>query len=127
MDYASIKLIHQGAVALSLTGFFIRGGATLAGAGWVRGRPAKTLPHIVDTVLLISALTLAWQLRLNPMGTPWLAAKIVGLLVYIGLGVVALRPGTPRGLRLVAWLAALGTAGWMVSVAMTKSPLGFLV
>lgn len=126
MDYASIKLIHQGAVALSLTGFFIRGAAALAGAGWVRGRLAKTLPHIIDTVLLVSALTLAWQLRLNPMVTPWLMAKIIGLLAYIGLGVVALRPGTSRGLRLAAWLAALATAGWIVSVAITKQPLGFL-
>lgn len=124
MDYFSVKLIHQVAVALSLTGFFVRGAASLAGATWVQGRAAKTLPHLVDTVLLLSALTLAWMLRLTPGNAPWLLAKVAGLVAYVGLGVVALRPGRSRTVRAVAWVAALATAGWIVSVAITKSPLG---
>ena len=77
-------------------------------------------------MLLLSALWLAWSLRLAPAEAPWLLAKIVGLLVYIGLGVVALRPGNPTRLRAGAWLGALAVAAWIVSVAITKSPLGFL-
>ena len=92
MDYATLKLVHQGAVTLSIAGFFARGLGSLAGAAWVRGRAARTLPHVVDTVLLASAIGLAWLLQLNPLTTPWLAAKIAGLLAYIGLGMVALRP-----------------------------------
>ena len=125
MDYATVKLVHQSAVALSLTGFFLRGAASLAGARWVGTRAAKTLPHIVDSVLLLSALTLAWMLRLTPGNAPWLLAKIVGLVVYVGLGVLALRPGRSPGVRAAAWVAALTTAGWIVSVALTKSPFGF--
>ena len=124
MDYFTVKLVHQVAVALSLTGFFVRGAASLAGAGWVQGRAAKTVPHLVDTVLLLSALTLAWMLRLTPGNAPWLLAKIVGLVVYVGLGVVALRPGSSRTLRAAAWVGALATAAWIVSVALTKNPLG---
>ena len=124
MDYFSVKLVHQVAVALSLTGFFVRGAASLAGAGWVQGRAAKTLPHLVDTALLLSALTVAWMLRLTPGNAPWLLAKIVGLVVYVGLGVIALRPGGPRTLRMAAWIGALATAAWIVSVALTKNPLG---
>jgi uncharacterized membrane protein SirB2 len=118
-------MVHQAAVALSLTGFFIRGGASLAGAGWVKSRLAKTLPHVIDSVLLLSGLTLAWSLRLTPANAPWLLAKLAGLVVYVGLGVVALRPGRPAAVRATAWVAALVTAGWIVSVAITKSPLGF--
>jgi uncharacterized membrane protein SirB2 len=125
MDYFTIKLIHQSAVALSIGGFLVRGAASLAGAAWVNERPAKTLPHLIDSVLLLSALMLAWMLRLTPGNAPWLLAKIIGLLVYIGLGVVALRPGRPRSQRLLAWLAALTTVAWIVSVALSKSPLGF--
>jgi uncharacterized membrane protein SirB2 len=124
MDYASIKLIHQSAVALSALGFTIRGWASLQGAAWVGGRSAKTLPHIVDTVLLASALTLAWMLRLNPANSPWLLTKILGLLLYIALGMVALRPGNHRALRTVAWVAALLVLGWIASVALLKSPWG---
>jgi len=111
---------------LSFAGFFARGVGALAGAAWVRGAVARRLPHVVDTVLLVSALLLAWMLRLAPGNAPWLVAKIVGLLLYIALGVVALRPGRPVGLRAAAWLAALLVFGWIVSVALTKNPLGFL-
>jgi len=126
LDYATVKLVHQSAVALSVTGFFVRGVASFAGAGWVRSRAAKSLPHVVDTVLLLSALTLAWMLRLTPGDAPWLLAKIVGLVVYVGLGVVALRPVGSVAVRATAWVAALATVGWIVSVAITKNPRGFL-
>ena len=126
MDYSTVKAIHQSAVALSFAGFFARGLGALGGAAWVRARPAKTLPHVVDSVLLLSALWLAWTLRLNPAGAPWLLAKIVGLVAYIGLGMVALKDGRPPALRATAWLAALLVFGYIVSVALTKSPLGFL-
>ena len=120
MDYVVVKLVHQTAVTLSISGFFIRGAASLSGAQWVGSRAAKTLPHLVDSVLLLSALALAWMLRLTPGNAPWLLAKIVGLVVY------ALRPGRPLKVRAAAWVAALATVGWIVSVAVTKSPLGIL-
>jgi uncharacterized membrane protein SirB2 len=122
MDYAWLKLVHQSAVVLSFVGFFARGLAALGGAAWVRGRAARTLPHAVDTVLLLSALTMAWMLRLTPTAAPWLAAKIAGLLLYIGLGMLALRPGRPPAVRAAAWVAALLVFGWIVAVALTKNP-----
>ncbi len=126
MDYSSIKLIHQSAVALSVSGFFIRGLAALRGAAWVQARWAKSLPQAVDTVLLLSALTLAWIAQLRPDRAPWLLAKIVGLVVYIALGIVALRPGRPPAQRWAAFVAALATVGWIISVALLKTPWGFL-
>jgi uncharacterized membrane protein SirB2 len=53
------------------------------------------------------------------------SAKLIGLLVYIGLGMVALRPGRAKRVRAVAWVAALATVAWIISVAITKNPLGF--
>ncbi|HJV60068.1 MAG TPA: SirB2 family protein, partial [Albitalea sp.] len=116
----------QSAVTLSFAGFLTRGAASLAGASWVSSRAAKTLPHVIDTVLLASAIVLAWMLRLNPATTPWLLAKIIGLLVYIALGMVALKPSRPAPVRAAAWVAALLTFGYIVSVAITKTPLGVL-
>ena len=126
MDYALLKTIHLSAVTLSGAGFFARGLGGLMGAAWVRGRAARTLPHGVDTVLLLSALGLAWMLHLSPGAAPWLLAKIVGLLLYIALGVVALRASRPVAVRAIAFAAALATFGWIVSVAITKNALGLL-
>jgi len=126
MDPLIVKTIHQTAVALSFLGFLARGIGTFTDASWVQARPARTLPHVVDTVLLLSALALAWLYRLDPTTTPWLTAKIAGLAVYIGLGVLALKPGRPRALRVAAWVAALAVFAWIVSVAITKNPAGFL-
>lgn len=125
IDYATVKLVHQAAVVLSLTGFVARGAASLAGAGWVGSRAARTLPHVIDTVLLLSALTLAWMLRLTLDSAPWLVSKIAGLVAYVALGVVALRAHRPLPVRAAAWVGALLTATWIVSVAITKSPAGF--
>ena len=127
MDYAALKLVHQAAVALSLAGFVARGAGMLTGASWIGSRSAKTLPHVVDTMLIVSAIALAWMLRLSPVNAPWIAAKIAGLLVYIALGVVALRAGRTRAIRAAAFVAALLTFGWIVSVAITKDPRGFIV
>lgn len=126
MDYALLKTVHQAAVVLSITGFVARGTGAMAGADWVRSRAAKSLPHVVDSVLLLSALGMAWVASFNPLATPWLLAKIVALLVYIGLGMVALKAGRPPALRVAAGVAAVFTVGYIVSVAVTKSPRGFL-
>jgi uncharacterized membrane protein SirB2 len=126
MDYWLIKTIHQAAVVFSITGFFIRGLASLAGKKWVQSRWARTIPHGVDTVLLLSAITLAFMLRISPLSAPWLMAKVIGLMVYIGLGVVALRPRVGVITRAGSWIGALVTVGWIASVAITKNPLGFI-
>src|SRR5664279_1793465 len=104
LDYATLKLVHQSAVALSVTGFVVRGAASFLGAAWVTGRAARTAPHVVDTVLLLSALTLAWMLRPTPGNAPWLLAKVVGLVAYVALGVLALRPGRSFQVRVAAWV-----------------------
>ena len=127
MEYSTLKLVHESAVAISIAGFAARGIGMLAGATWVRTRGAKTLPHVVDTVLIVSAVVLAWMLGLSPASTPWIAAKIAGLLAYIALGMVALRFGRTRGIRAAAFVAALVTFAWIVSVAITKDPRGFVV
>jgi uncharacterized membrane protein SirB2 len=127
MDYATLKTIHMSAVAISGAGFFARGVGMLNDATWVGHRIAKTVPHVVDTVLIVSAIWLAWLLRLGPSNAPWITAKIVGLLVYIGVGMVALRFGRTKGARAAAWLLAMLTFAYIVSVAITKDPRGFFL
>ena len=126
MDYATIRLIHQSAVVLSGLGFAVRGIASLRGAQWTQSWLAKRLPHIVDTVVLLSAVTLAAMLHLNPAHAPWLMAKILSLLLYIALGMVALRPRFGWKIRATAWALALVVLAWIATVAVLKNPWGFI-
>ena len=66
-----------------------------------------------------------WQV--NPFSLNWLSAKIIALLLYIGLGLVAFRFGRTLQIRLVAFGMALLTAAYILAVAFTKSPLGVAV
>jgi uncharacterized membrane protein SirB2 len=127
MDYSTLKLVHQSAVAISLAGFVARGAGIWAGAAWVRARMAKTLPHVVDTVLIGSAIWLAVILGVSPANAPWITAKIAGLFAYIALGMVAFRFGRTPAIRGGAFALALVTFAYIVSVAITKEPRGFLV
>lgn len=133
MGYTTLKVVHISAATLSVAGFAARGFGVLSGAAWVRHRLTRTLPHVIDTVLLLSALGMLWLVRLSPWALPWLRAKIIGLLIYITLGVLALRaapagrPGRSRTARLVAWIGALAVFGYIVSVAFTKDPRGAVI
>ena len=125
MSYLALKGVHQWLVGLSIGGFVLRALAMAAGVSWVRGRAARTLPHLLDTLLLLSGVWLAWTLRLSPGNAPWLMAKLAGLVAYVVIGALALRARSP-GRRLAALAAALLIVGWMVSVAITKNPWGWL-
>jgi len=124
MDYFVLKAIHISAVCVSLAGFLARGIGRFAGARWVESRLARTLPHLVDSVLLASAIALAVTLRLSPISSTWLLAKIIGVCVYIGLGMVALRLGRTPSTRAIAWLGALLVFAYIVTVAINKNPRG---
>ena len=86
-------------------------------------RWVKVVPHIVDTALLLSAVTLAIQLSISPLSTPWLMAKIVALLLYILLGTIAIKRGKIRKIRLAAWLSAQLVFIYIVAVALTHNPM----
>lgn len=89
-------------------------------------RWVKIMPHVIDTVLLASAIMLAVLIQQNPLADSWLAAKVVGLLVYIGLGMIALRFGKTRTVRVGAWIMAQLVFFYIVLVALTKNPAVFL-
>lgn len=117
-----LKYIHVTSVALSYSLFFARGIWMLRSSPLLQQRWVRVAPHAVDTILLTSAIALAWQLGYSPLEQPWLAAKIVALLLYILLGTIALKRGKTRRIRVLAWLMAQTTFIYIVCVAMTHDP-----
>ncbi|WP_210545641.1 SirB2 family protein [Rhodoferax sp. PAMC 29310] len=121
MDYYAVKTLHISCMVLSITLFVVRGGSALSGYPWRRWGVLRWAPHLVDTVLLSSALWLAWQLGQYPFADAWLTAKVLALLAYIGLGARALGKRTPAGQRPWFYLSALFSVGYIVAVALTHS------
>lgn len=121
-----IKLVHVVCAILSGCGFFIRGVLMVRESAYLQAWPIKILPHVLDTVLLVSAIILASQWGWAALQMPWLLAKIVALLLYIGLGTVALHRGKTKTKRISAWLVALLVFVYILVTAVTKNPLLFL-
>ena len=125
MDYLAVKHVHLAAIAASITFFIVRAFWMALAPARLEQRWVRIVPHVIDTLLLASGVWLAWQLGAAGV-RGWLPAKLGGLVLYIVLGAIALRRGRTRGVRIAAAIAAVVTFAWMASVALSKSPLGFL-
>lgn len=127
--YAALKWLHVGCAVLSLAGFAARGLLMLRGSPLLATRFARIAPHVVDTVLLASALALSWQLGQYPFMHGWLTAKVIALAGYIAFGSIALRRGRTLRVRAAALVLALGCAAYIVAVALARdarAPLAWL-
>jgi uncharacterized membrane protein SirB2 len=124
--YPQVKLAHVAAVVASGALFFLRGAAVQLGAQWAMAAPLRYLSYTIDSVLLTAALMLATMLHQYPFADAWLTVKVLLLVVYIVLGVLALKRGRSPGIRLASWLGALAIFGLIVSVARAHDPLGAL-
>lgn len=124
MSYLALKHLHLTCVVLSGTGFFLRGLWMLLDSPLLQRRWVRIAPHLIDTLLLGSAVAMAVLSAQYPFVQDWLTAKVLGLLVYILCGAVALRRGRTKRQRAVFYLLALAVFAWIVSVALTRDPLG---
>ena len=124
--FAALKLVHMSCAFLSISGFTLRGYWMISGNPLLHSRPARIAPHIVDTLLLATAVGMLFIWRVSPLQVDWLCAKIVVLIAYIGLGMVALRFAKTRRVKTIAWLLALCCAGYIIVVAYSKNPMGFM-
>ena len=123
MPYLAIKYLHVSCALLSGTFFLLRGVWMLRGSALLQARLVRIVPHLIDTLLLATAITLAVRSGQYPFVQPWLTAKLLALCVYIALGTIALKPGRSHRIRAAAFFAALATFLYIVMVAITRRPL----
>lgn len=109
--------------AASIGLFILRGLWMLQDALVTRGPWVRIVPHVIDTLLLASAIAMVVISHQYPLYESWLTAKVLALLLYIVLGMVALKRGKTKTVRAAAWLAAVATFAYIVAVAVTRMPL----
>lgn len=122
MNYFVIKHIHMTAAGLSILLFILRAFWSVTESPLLQKKLVKIVPHVIDTILLVAAVALA--MMIGPY-QPWILTKVLLLVVYIGLGTVAIKRGkTPRQ-RLMAAVLAVLVYMYILSVALAHDPLGW--
>ncbi|WNJ82039.1 SirB2 family protein [Cedecea neteri] len=124
--YFSLKYLHIFTVVISISLFVLRywwqyRGSVMSGKRWVR-----IVPHVNDTLLLISGFALVMVTHFypfTPQGT-WLTEKLFGVIIYIALGFIALgkRPRSQQ-VRWFAFLLGLVVLYIIIKLATTKIPI----
>ena len=120
--YYLIKNLHVTCVVLSAAGFLLRGTWMLTGNALLQHRLTRLLPHLVDSTLLLSAITLAVMIGQYPFSAGWVTAKVIGLLAYILLGMMALKRGRTLAARRRYFGFALLAYAYIVWVALSRNP-----
>ncbi|MDH3430190.1 MAG: SirB2 family protein [Gammaproteobacteria bacterium] len=125
--YLILKNFHMTFAALTITGFLLRGFWVMSGSRLYQNRASRIVPHVIDALFLATGIGLVVTLDLAWMQQPWLLAKFTALFFYIGLGMVAFRFGRTPEIKAVAFVAAVAAFAYIVGVALSKSPLSWIV
>ncbi len=123
--YAQIKFVHVAAVIASGSVFALRGLLMLAGSRFANHAALRYLSYAIDSTLLTAALMLVAILHQYPFVQAWLTVKVLLLVVYIALGVFALRRGRTRAHRAGFFVAALAVFAFIIGVAIAHDPRGW--
>lgn len=120
MSYLAVKHLHMTCAALSGLLFLARGILMLRDSPLLHRRWVNSSSHLIDTVLLASALAMVVWSAQYPFVQHWLTVKVTAVVAYIVIGAVALKRGKTKGIRTGAFILALLIFGYIVKVALTK-------
>ena len=123
ISYGALKHLHMTCAAMSGSFFILRGIWKMRDSALLQRRWVRILPHIVDTVLLVSALGMVFWSGQYPFQQTWLTAKVGALLAYIVLGSIALKRGKTPSVRGLAFVAAVLVFAYIVAVALSRQAL----
>lgn len=123
--YIAFKHSHMLFAVISGLFFLVRGCWMMMNSGMLQKKWVKILPHVNDSLLLICAIGLSVMSQQYPLQQDWLTVKVIALVAYIVLGVVALKRGKTKMIRTIAFAGALLAFVFTMSVARTHNPLGF--
>ena len=119
-----LKELHVAFAYLTVASFVVRGLMSIADSPMRNAKWVRIAPHVIDTFLLLFGVALAVALSLSPLANGWLMAKIIGLLAYIGFGVMAMRARS-RPLKIVGFVLAIASVGYIFAVAYSKQVMPF--
>jgi len=119
--------LHLTSVVLTISLFVLRYWWRWSGDPRLQARWVRVVPHIVDSVLLFSGVSLMWVTGYFPFTVKgaWLTEKLFGVIIYIVLGFIALGRHRPRSQQtgFVAFMLGLVVLYIIIKLAATKVPI----
>lgn len=126
MSYMALKHLHMTTVVITFVLFSLRAAWALMESPQLQRKWVKILPHVNDTVLLLSAIGMTLILQQYPFQAAWLTAKVIGLILYILLGTLAIKRARTPAVRKLSIGGAYLVFFYILGVALTKSPWAWL-
>lgn len=123
--YTMMKHLHLTAVGLSVLLFILRFIWLQMQSPMMQKKWVKIVPHVIDTVLLGSAIALCIIISQYPFVNGWITFKVVGVVAYIMLGMTAFKWAKTRAMQWCGFVAALAVLMMTAKVAILKQPLFF--
>ncbi|TNF99039.1 MAG: regulator SirB [Gammaproteobacteria bacterium] len=120
--YSIIKLLHQATAVITVFLFVLRGIWLIRESPLLHKRWVRIVPHVNDSILLACAIGLCVLIRQYPFVHHWLTAKVILLVLYIGLGLFVMRSKAAKKVRIIVWFSALVVIGLIATIAITKQP-----
>lgn len=127
MLYYWVKVAHIATVSFTIPFFALRFYWMLRHPHLVQEPLVRYISVCNDILLLAAGITLAVMSHQYPFQAPWLTAKLIGLLIYIVLGALALKRAKSRTMRIYFGILALLCVGYIVSVALSRTPASWIL
>ncbi|HWK53270.1 MAG TPA: SirB2 family protein [Hyphomicrobiales bacterium] len=123
--YLTIKTIHMTFALISFTGFLFRAYLMVIESRWLNHKAIQILPHVVDSVFLLSGATMAFMVNFGLFSQLWLTTKVTLLMFYLLFVGLALNRGKTKSIRVIAFFLAVFTFAQIVGVAVNKTVIGW--
>jgi uncharacterized membrane protein SirB2 len=123
MPWALLKQLHVLLAVLTACSFCLRGYWMLRRSPRLEAPWTRRLPHVVDALLFLTGLTMAVGLAISPVAHPWLAVKLVVIVIYVVIGSVALKRGRTYRQRVLALVLSVLALICIFALALSHDPL----
>lgn len=114
----ALKHIHMTLAIITILGFLFRSVLMFKQSPMLQKKWLKITPHIIDTFLLGTGIAL-WATWYGAVFQPWIIAKIIMIVLYIGFGIVTFKTQS-KGLRGLMFTLAIASFATILYVARTK-------
>ena len=120
--YLTFKTIHMICALISFTGFLFRAYLMLIESRLLQHKAVLVLPHLIDTLFLLSGASMAFMVNFGLFTQLWLTTKITLLMFYLLFVGIALNRGKTRSIRVISFFLAIFTFIYIIGIAVRKSP-----